>query len=70
MAFCDFCTCEDCTTGTPRLVHAQTREGTWICEICYDYDVCTASGADRNPNGPCEDENCKHRPVLVTDWIR
>ena len=70
-AFCDFCTCENCRTGkvgNASLDHAQTEAGTWICDVCFAYDVCTADGPNRNPNGPCDEERCLHRPRLVTEW--
>lgn len=73
--FCDFCNCSDCQYGgfdTDYVVppyHAKTEHGTWICHTCYTYDLCT-SGPDRNPKGPCDhNEECKHRPKLVTDWL-
>ena len=74
MNFCDFCPCEECRNGVDGLSHAQTKEGKWICDICYTYDVCT-SGPNRSRHGPCETEygtlnpNCVHRPILVTGWI-
>ncbi len=77
MAFCDYCTCEDCRTGwrlglvgrDAAMLHAQTEAGTWICDVCFTYDLCTATGPRRNPNGPCDEERCEHRPALVTGWI-
>ena len=40
MAFCDYCDCEDCKYGNSYLVHAQTVSGKWICDVCYQYEVC------------------------------
>ena len=67
MAFCDFCNCDNCRYGAPWLSHAQTADGRWICNVCYSFDLCT-SGPNRNPNGPCEDLECEHRPKIVSDW--
>lgn len=72
MAFCDFCTCENCQTGVNGyfdLFHAQTTDGRWICDICFAYDQCT-SGANRNPKGPCKNNECEHRPRLITKFIK
>lgn len=68
MSFCDYCDCEDCINGTERLYHAKTKDGSWICDVCYTYDVCM-DGPDRNANGPCTEKHCKHRPILISDWI-
>lgn len=68
MAFCDFCNCETCRNGEPWLRHAETADGRWICEVCFDYDVCT-TGPDRSPTGPCENIECEHRPKIVSDWV-
>ena len=70
--FCDFCPCNDCKYGwhdMPDIGHAPTDDGRWICDICYSYDECT-KGSSRNPKGPCEDENCKHRPKLIGPFIK
>ncbi len=67
MNFCDFCTCDQCKFGEKNLYHAKTTSGKWICDICFSYDVCT-SGPNRNPNGPCESDTCKHRPRLISGW--
>lgn len=74
--FCDFCECETCKDGESWLSHAQTIDGRWICEVCYDYEVCldaTAviiNGKKRSPNGPC-DKPCEHRPKLTTGkWLK
>jgi hypothetical protein len=67
--FCDFCDCEDCKFGQKMLSHAETNKGTWICDICYYYDQCT-NGPDRNPDGPCKDKLCKHRPILMGHWLK
>lgn len=67
MAFCDFCTCENCTDGAPDLFHAQAVDGRWICDVCFLYDQCTSDDgpAPRNPNGPCDNSECEHRPRLI-----
>lgn len=67
--FCDFCECEECKYGIDRLYHAQTADGSWICDVCYTYDLCT-SGPLRNPQGPCDNKDCSHRPRIVSDWIK
>lgn len=67
MAFCDFCTCEDCVQGHQGRFHAETVDGRWICDVCFTYDQCTAddgTGKPRNPNGPCAETECPHRPRL------
>lgn len=66
--FCDFCTCKDCKEGRKGLSHAEIKDNKWICDICYYYDVCT-NGPDRNKEGPCGDKICKHRPILIGNWI-
>lgn len=68
MAFCDFCDCDDCQLGSDFLYHAQTNIGTWICNVCYAYDVCT-SGPNRNSDGPCARKDCVHRPRIINDWL-
>ena len=68
MAFCDFCDCELCRDGSFYLSHAKTEDGRNICDTCFSYDLCT-SGADRNPDGPCHEVECKHRPKIVSEWI-
>lgn len=67
MIFCNYCKCEDCVHGTKYLHHAQTDRGDWICDVCWQYDQCT-SGPNRNPNGPCDEPECEHRPKLISDW--
>jgi hypothetical protein len=69
MNFCDFCPCESCKTGTfaHKVSHAETSDGRHICDVCYTYDLCT-SGIGRNPNGPCDNKNCSHRPTIVSEW--
>ena len=74
MAFCDFCDCEGCRDGTPGLSHAQTEDGRWICDTCYDYEVCIdafrAEGVNRMPCGHQDgDQPCPHRPTLATGWV-
>jgi hypothetical protein len=67
-AFCAFCDCDQCQHGDPLVLHCQTEDGSWICDVCWKWDVCT-SGPLRNSNGPCEEANCIHRPKLVGEWI-
>jgi hypothetical protein len=70
MAFCDYCDCEDCKYGNSYLVHAQTVNGKWICDVCYQYEVCQEF-ADRKGKGPCLDQEwgtCTHRPKLDSGW--
>jgi len=45
--------------------HAKTIKNNWICDTCYDYDVCLNNGADL----PCESE-CNHRPNLISEFIK
>lgn len=73
MSFCDFCSCQQCQTGFDGKFfeyHAQTADNRWICFTCYKYDLCTADGPNRNWNGPCNEMNCLHRPIIVGDWIK
>ena len=63
MAFCDFCQCLDCYYGTRLLQHAQTRDGRWICNVCWLYDVCQDDGGQ-----PCDSNTCHHRPE-VSLWV-
>ena len=67
MSFCDYCQCSNCQNGVSDLYHALTENDKWICEICYCFDLCT-SGPTKNPNGPCEEKDCRHRPKLKSDW--
>jgi hypothetical protein len=69
MAFCDFCPCEGCRTGERWLFHAQTEDGTWICDVCYDYEVCMDAQRKEtgSHNGPC-DGPCTHRPKITSKW--
>jgi len=69
--YCDFCDCTDCQNGLPNLNHAQTEDGKWICDVCYDYEVCQKDSA-RKGKGPCLNEEyalCTHRPKLITNWL-
>jgi hypothetical protein len=71
MAFCDNCKCSDCQNGTEYISHAQTADGSWICDVCYTYDLCTASDAVKvDCDVPCEDRNCIHRPKIVSEWTK
>ena len=65
ISFCDFCECNDCKYGTKYIRHAQTSTGQWICDTCYQYDLCTYKPGH---DGPCEDRECEHRPKIVSDW--
>lgn len=72
MAYCDYCPCQGCQEGEPWLTHAQTINGKWICDVCYEYEVCQ-EWSDRKGKGPClgeERAECTHRPKLSTDWIK
>lgn len=71
MLFCNFCDCAMCKYGSEGNVHAQTVQGTWICDTCFRYDVCTSPlKPGYSKNGPCEDINCRHRPRLRTgEWL-
>ena len=67
MAFCDFCTCEDCREGTKCLGNASTEDGRYICDVCYYYEVCLDAGM----NEPCPKHPlCAHRPILTSEWNR
>ena len=67
--FCDYCDCESCQYGThPYDWHAQTVDGKWICDVCYQYEVCQTF-PERKGKGPC-DGQCNHRPQLISDWIK
>lgn len=74
MAFCDFCTCDDCQRGAVYLSHAPTDDGRHICDVCWHYDCCTR--ALGRGHGPCEDASgipiadCGHRPKLAGPWSR
>lgn len=69
--FCDFCPCESCRDGWSdhEVTHAKSDDGRWICEICYEYHVCQTF-PERKGLGPCDDEDCGHRPKLVTPWLK
>lgn len=70
MAFCDYCECEDCRLGTSYFTHAKTSNGKWICDVCYEYEVCQ-EWSDRKGKGPClgsERAACTHRPKIVSKW--
>jgi hypothetical protein len=71
--FCDFCDCEDCKTGSPgikNLLHAQTVDGKWICDVCFTYDECVRQKRITGGGGPCETKDCNHRPKLVSGWSK
>lgn len=70
MAFCDFCPCSDCVSGRRHLAHAETSDGRWICDVCFTYDRCVDGQrqAGGPVTGPCDDEECDHRPKLVGGW--
>ncbi len=68
VAFCNYCNCDDCVNGRDGLLHALTQENTYICDVCYTYDVCT-NGPNRNNNGPCsKTDECSHRPLLISEF--
>lgn len=70
MSFCDFCDCNECQFGydaKKKIHHAKTSDGKLICEICYEYDLCTANVPNRRSN-PCINKNCTHRPIIVSEW--
>lgn len=70
MKFCDFCDCKECEFGygpKKKIYHARTIDGRWICELCYNYDLCTADGPNRSSN-PCTNRDCIHRPRLASEW--
>lgn len=68
---CEYCDCSDCQNGAIFLSHAQTIDGKWICDTCWHWDICSDKDLypERKGKGPCEDQNCLHRPKLATDWI-
>ena len=68
--YCNFCKCSACKYGwiDHKTYHAPTSAGGHICDVCYAYDVCT-SGPNRNPEGPCENKDCEHRPKLIGPFI-
>lgn len=67
--FCDFCDCPTCLNGEHGITHAPTADGRWICDVCWQYDVCDVH--DGKYNGPCESDegepiaDCPHRPKLI-----
>ena len=67
---CDFCKCDP--LGPEHSATARCADGRVICDICYNYDVCTpgrVGNSERNPDGqPCPPGPCRHRPELVGDW--
>ena len=69
--FCDFCKCLGCQQGLdPYNWYAQADDGRWICDVCYDYEVCQEF-PDRKGKGPCDiGVLCRHRPKLVSEWIQ
>ena len=69
MAFCDYCNCSDCVGGENWLSHARTVEGKWICDVCYDIELCvTAKALSGEFGDPCEKGCCEHRPKLVDNY--
>lgn len=68
--FCDYCKCKNCQEGCDWLSHAQTDNGTWICDVCYAYDLCMSPGSNRNWKGPCDNKDCEHRPKIISKWIK
>jgi hypothetical protein len=65
MNYCNYCPCEDCKNGRKDLSHAKTIDGSWICDVCYTYEVCLDAGAI----APCPSKvKCEHRPKLVGEW--
>ncbi len=67
MRFCDYCKCDTCKNGEFYLSHAKTPGNKWICDVCYSYDVCR-QGPNANKGGPCDNDDCEHRPKLLTEW--
>lgn len=68
MTFCDYCNCNDCKNGIKGLFHAATKDGDWICEICYEYDLCASAKCDPC-SGACATNECGHRPQIISKWI-
>ena len=49
--------------------HTQCKDGRWICDVCYRYDVCLDSGSKNPCSGLCCEGKCDHRPELVNgEW--
>lgn len=66
MKICNFCKCPG--ENHKKDYFAQTVDGRLICSTCWHYDVCT-SWTNRNPDGPCSEPECPHRPRLdETGW--
>ena len=61
--FCDYCKCDDCRFGTNLIRHAQTKDNSWICDICYWYECCIDIIGK-----PCDKKDCEHRPELISEW--
>lgn len=72
MAYCDFCSCDNCQTGNAScgVTHAQTSDSRWICDVCYEYDECVRAFRKQSiRQGPCESD-CSHRPKLISNWVK
>lgn len=69
IAFCDYCDIIDTYTDEEKiyLSRAQSIGGSWICDICYYFLICSNSKNDPNLLGPCRDK-CNHRPQLISKW--
>jgi hypothetical protein len=68
MRFCDYCPCDDCLAGTEYISHAQTVDGKWICDVCFEYEVCLDKGSTDPCAGICGEHKCDHRPTIVSEW--
>ena len=69
--FCDFChvNCGACNNGHDGMYHAETEDGRWICDCCFEYDMCIRATTPDTVDRPCEDVYCIHRPRIVGDWL-
>lgn len=71
LPFCSFCDCPDCRGGREDLSHAQTEDGRWICDVCYEYECCINAQQKAGLKAePCPPGPGEHRPKLVGPWIK
>ena len=56
--FCSYCICSSCRNGHYGLSHALTINGNYICETCYEYDLCRCGYG----------EECEHKPKLISTF--
>ena len=66
--FCHYCECMGCINGASYLTHALTIHDDFICDVCYDFELCINANRKFGIFSSECNEKCAHRPLLLTDF--